>query len=221
MQVELEPEQPPPDQPPALYLGSGVAVKVTAEPSLYSCSQSPFPEPQFMPSPVIFPLPGGFPFSLLTVNFFLDWFIVKLKVTLLLFPPPEAVTVTEWFPAGTDAVVEMVRVVEALGVMLLGENEEFAPEGSPDTEKLTDLATPLVKAIDSVLLIELPLLTEKLLCDWEREKSNGNSKKFAVIFLSLFIVTAQLFSPEESHPLKLQVYPGAGEAVKVTAVPDV
>ncbi len=40
-------------------------------------------------------------------------------------------------PAGVIAEVVMVKVVVQVGLQLVGKNEAVAPEGSPETEKLT------------------------------------------------------------------------------------
>ena len=40
-------------------------------------------------------------------------------------------------PVGVVAEVAMVKVVEQVGLQLVGEKEGVAPKGSPETEKLT------------------------------------------------------------------------------------
>jgi len=61
---------------------------------------------------------------------------VRLKVVVLLTPPPVAVTVMVEFAAGVEAVVLMVRVEEHVGVQE-AEKEAVVPEGRPEAEKAT------------------------------------------------------------------------------------
>ncbi len=62
---------------------------------------------------------------------------VRLKVVVLVTPPPVPVTVIGNVPVGVEREVVMVKVVEHVGLQLVGENEAVAPVGSPETEKLT------------------------------------------------------------------------------------
>jgi hypothetical protein len=62
----------------------------------------------------------------------------KLNEVVRVSPPPLPDTAMVKLPAGVEPVVKMVRVEEQLGLQLADENEAVAPEGSPDTEKLTD-----------------------------------------------------------------------------------
>ena len=57
---------------------------------------------------------------------------------VLVTPPPLAVTTMVEFPAGVEPLVLMVMVDEQLGLQLVDEKDAVAPEGSPDTVKLTD-----------------------------------------------------------------------------------
>ena len=52
-------------------------------------------------------------------------------------PPAEAVTVIVELPAGVEAPVLMFRVEEQSGLQEFEEKNPVAPEGRPDTEKVT------------------------------------------------------------------------------------
>ena len=62
---------------------------------------------------------------------------VKLKVVVLVTPPPDAVTVTLELPAAMELLALIVRVEEQLGLQLAEENDAVAPAGKPEAEKLT------------------------------------------------------------------------------------
>jgi hypothetical protein len=62
---------------------------------------------------------------------------VKLNDVDRVMPPPVADMLIVNVPAGVDALVPIVNVVEQDGVQLVGENEALAPEGSPDVENVT------------------------------------------------------------------------------------
>jgi hypothetical protein len=62
---------------------------------------------------------------------------VKLKVVVLVTPPPAPVTVIRKVPAGVELVVLMVRVEEQVGPQEAEEKEAVAPVGRPEAEKVT------------------------------------------------------------------------------------
>jgi hypothetical protein len=63
--------------------------------------------------------------------------IARLNVVVLVTPAPAAVTVMLELPEGVEALVLMVRVEEQAGLQLVAEKEAVAPDGRPDTEKVT------------------------------------------------------------------------------------
>ena len=64
-------------------------------------------------------------------------FTVKLKVVVLVIPPPVAVTVIVEVAAGVARVVLIVSVEVQAGLQLAEEREGVAPDGKPATEKAT------------------------------------------------------------------------------------
>src|SRR2546425_6361306 len=73
-------------------------------------------------------------------------FTVKLKLVVLVIPPPFPVTVMVEVLMGVDDVVERVRVVEQVGEHVVEENDALAPVGSPEAEKVTACALPETSA---------------------------------------------------------------------------
>ena len=63
--------------------------------------------------------------------------VVKLKVVVLVTPPPDAVTVTLELPAAVELLALIVSVEEQLGLQLAEENDAVAPVGKPEAEKVT------------------------------------------------------------------------------------
>jgi hypothetical protein len=61
----------------------------------------------------------------------------KLKVLVLVAPPPAAVTVIRKVPAGVELVVLIVRVEEQVGPQEADEKEAVALVGRPEAEKAT------------------------------------------------------------------------------------
>ena len=59
---------------------------------------------------------------------------LRVKLVVLVTPPPVALTVMEKLPVGVDPVVVMLRTVEHVGLGLHepGENEAEAPAGTPE-----------------------------------------------------------------------------------------
>jgi hypothetical protein len=62
---------------------------------------------------------------------------VKLKVVVLVTPPPLAVTVMVELPAGVDPVVVMVNTEEQFGLQLPEEKEAVVPVGNPEATNET------------------------------------------------------------------------------------
>ena len=69
---------------------------------------------------------------------------VMLRVNIVIFvtPPPMAVTVMGWGPTGVAAAVLIVSVDEQVGVQEGGGVDSVAPEGRPETEKVTGCDVP-------------------------------------------------------------------------------
>ena len=63
--------------------------------------------------------------------------VVKLKVVVLVTPPPDAVTVTLELPAAVELLALIVSVEEQLGLQLAEENDAVAPVGKPEAERVT------------------------------------------------------------------------------------
>jgi hypothetical protein len=81
---------------------------------------------------------------------------VKLKVMVLVTPPPVAVTVTGEVAAGVAKVVLIVNVEEQLGLQEGEEKEAVAPVGSPEAEKTTTWDVPELSAVVMVVLTACP-----------------------------------------------------------------
>ena len=114
---------------------------------------------------------------------------VKLKLVVLVIPPPVPVTVMVEVPAGVEAAVEIVKVVEQVGEHVSGENDAVASVGNPEAEKDTDCVVPET----SVALMELetwsPWVTD-LLPPFASEKSKEVGAGFTVRLKLVVLVTA-------------------------------
>ncbi len=111
-------------------------------------------------------------------------------MVILVTPPPVPVTVMGNVPVGVATEVAMVKVVEQLGLQLAAENEAVAPEGSPETEKLTGCGVPDMREAVMVSDIDWPLLTD-LSPPSERKNMKdgpalGNKQPFAFTFSRLW-----------------------------------
>ena len=62
---------------------------------------------------------------------------VKVKLVVLVAPPPVPLTVIVDVPAGVEPLVLTVRVEEQVRLQLAGEKEAAAPLGRPEVEKET------------------------------------------------------------------------------------
>jgi hypothetical protein len=101
-------------------------------------------------------------------------FTVKLKVLVLVTPPPAAVTVIREVPAGVELVVLMVRVEEQVGPQEVEEKEAVAPAGRPEAEKVTASVPPDIKVALIKLVTDEAAVTD-LFPVLLREKSKGAS----------------------------------------------
>ena len=63
---------------------------------------------------------------------------LRIKLVVLVTPPPVEVTVIGKLPARVDPLVFTVNTVEQVGPQEAVEKDPVAPEGSPETEKATD-----------------------------------------------------------------------------------
>ena len=82
--------------------------------------------------------------------------MIRVKVVVLVVPPPMAVTVIVELPRGVEAGVVIVRVVERLGEQETGEKEAVAPTGRPEAEKVNEAGVPVVRVAVIVDCAELP-----------------------------------------------------------------
>jgi hypothetical protein len=79
-----------------------------------------------------------------------------------LSPPVVPVTVINDVPPGVDANVEIVRVVEHVGLHGLAENTDVAPLGSPDALKDTGCVEPADRVAVMVVVPEAPAVSVTL-----------------------------------------------------------
>jgi hypothetical protein len=86
-------------------------------------------------------------------------------------PTPVALTVTEKLPVGVEPLVVILKTAEHVGVQEAEEKEPVAPEGRPETPKVTDCAAPESKLAVIELVTEPPAVTD-LSPELAREKSN-------------------------------------------------
>jgi hypothetical protein len=83
-------------------------------------------------------------------------FTVKLKVVVLVTPPPVAVTVMVEVVAGVASVVLIVSVEVQAGLQLAAENDAVAPEGRPAAENATDCEVPELEVVAMALVMDCP-----------------------------------------------------------------
>jgi hypothetical protein len=86
--------------------------------------------------------------------------IARLKEVVVVSPPPVAVTVIVDVPAGVEALVLTLRVVEHVGLHETEENEAVAPEGRPEALKETAWLLPELRVAVTVSVAEEPATTE-------------------------------------------------------------
>src|SRR6266446_9590875 len=89
-------------------------------------------------------------------------FTVKLKLVVLVIPPPLPVTVMVEGSMGVVEDVLIVTVVEQVGEHAVEENDALAPVGNPEAEKDTDCVVPETSAALMELETEAPWLTALL-----------------------------------------------------------
>ena len=97
---------------------------------------------------------------------------VRVKAVVVLTPPPAAVTVIVDIPAGVDALVLMLRVVEQDGLQEAADSEAIVPAGKPEILKETGWVAPEIKDVVIELGTEEPAVTETL-PELDKEKLNG------------------------------------------------
>jgi hypothetical protein len=85
---------------------------------------------------------------------------VRVKAVVLVMPPPVALTVMEKLPVGVEPLVVILRTAEHVGAQEAEEKELVAPEGSPETPKVTDCVDPESKLAVIELVTELPAVTD-------------------------------------------------------------
>jgi hypothetical protein len=101
-----------------------------------------------------------------------DELTVKVKLVLLVTPPPAPVTTIVYVPTGVDAAVAIVRRVEQVGLQFVCEKEGLAPEGNPDTEKETGWGDPETRVAVIVLVADDPWVAV-ILIELASEKLKG------------------------------------------------
>ena len=82
-------------------------------------------------------------------------FTVNEKLVVLV-TPLVPVTVIVNVPAGVVVAVFIVMVVVQVGLHDVGENEDVAPVGNPDTEYETDCAVPEFNVAVIVFVVDEP-----------------------------------------------------------------
>lgn len=87
---------------------------------------------------------------------------VRVKLVVLVTPPPAPVTVIVRLPVGVDAEVATVSRLEQVGLQVVREKEALAPDGSPDVEKETGSGDPVSSFAVIVLVAEVPGATDRL-----------------------------------------------------------
>jgi hypothetical protein len=92
-----------------------------------------------------------------------DELTVKVKLVVLVTPPPAPVTTIVYVPTGVDAAVAIVRRLEQVGLQFVCEKEALAPEGSPDTEKETSWGDPETRVAVIVLVADDPWVADILI----------------------------------------------------------
>src|SRR3954447_6782754 len=197
MQVPV-PEQPSPDQPVKVELGSDVAVRVTTVPWAKAFAHV---APQLMPAgleltePV--PVPAGVTVSVLgglIVNVAITECAASIVTTQS--PVPE-------HPEPDQPVKVLFESGVAVNVTSLSKSnviEQVAPQSIP-------------AGLDATEPVPVPfLLTSSVCCGW--------SLKFAVTLCAASIVTTHVPVPEQPEPVQpVNTDPKFGVAVSVTTVP--
>ena len=84
--------------------------------------------------------------------------------------PAAAFQAMVYVPAGVVDSVEIVSVVEQVGLQLVGEKEAVAPVGRPEAVKETEAVVPETSVVIMEFVTELPCVTD-LAPPLERERS--------------------------------------------------
>jgi len=87
-------------------------------------------------------------------------FTIKVKIEVFVTDPAVVITVIVEFPVGVEALAEIVSVVEQLGEQAVGENDAAAPVGRPETVNPVDWVVPEERVAVTVLVTELPWVTD-------------------------------------------------------------
>jgi hypothetical protein len=87
------------------------------------------------------------------------WPVVTTRGKTVLRPRGVPVTVTGKLPAGVEAAVVTVSVLEQLGVQLPGAKEAVAPAGRPEAEKLTGWVVPASSVALTVVVLDWPAVS--------------------------------------------------------------
>ena len=92
----------------------------------------------------------------ISLNGPVDEFTVKVNEVVCVAPLPVPVTVMVYVPAGVVDRVEIISVVEQVGLQLVGEKEGVAPAGKPEAVKETEAVVPDTRVDVMKLVTELP-----------------------------------------------------------------
>jgi hypothetical protein len=105
-------------------------------------------------------------------RFPVEEFTVKVKLVVLVTPPPVPATVIVSVPAGVDAAVAIVSRLEQVGLQVFCEKEALAPEGNPDAERETGSGDPETRLAVMVLIAVDPWVADRLI-EFASEKLKG------------------------------------------------
>lgn len=117
---------------------AAVAVRVTTVPLEYGSEQS---DPQVIPGGVLVTVPLPVP-DLVTVRVNLGTVEFTTRLKLVVRPSGLPVTGMGYVPAGVETLVVMVKVLEQVGLHGLLVKLALAPEGKPETLRVTGWVVP-------------------------------------------------------------------------------
>jgi hypothetical protein len=86
---------------------------------------------------------------------------VRVKVVVFVNPPLLALTVTVEVPAVVAPLVDILRIVEHVGVQETAEKDPVVPEGKPETLKEVGWALPDINVALMELLTDEPAVTDR------------------------------------------------------------
>jgi len=98
---------------------------------------------------------------------------IRVKIAVLVNPPPVPFIVTVYVPAGVDELADIVKVLVNVGFPEDGSKLADAPDGNPVTARPTDLEGPSTNVTVTVVDMLPPSVTVPLVGLTETEKSNG------------------------------------------------